>query len=292
MATRATIGYLNPDNTITTTYNHYDGYPENLGVALKNHYATNEKAKEIANMGYVSYVNPENGDIEANNKSNPVTVGDSDLVSSIQYFKDQASEGDYAYLWVPQNEEWMYAPTAMKMEDFVDVFVMGIDFMDDEDDMANYDTIDNMEEGYKAKWKKFLNEESNPEFEQALKKYSAIKGDQGEGREELLNAFQKLDDKQKMKYLMKLGQVQYAKTTSMNEESFFKDDPTTIRWEKIRDNAYRMLKSEDGNQVNDYVDALERQIKFKPSDADKFIEYDRTDWKADFDDYVSDKMDF
>ena len=233
MATRATIGYLNPSNSITTTYNHYDGYPENLGVALKNHYATNEKAEEIANMGYVSYVNPENGDIEANNKSKPVTVGGGDdLVSTLQYFKDQASEGDYAYLWVPQNEEWMYAPTAMKMEDFVDAFVMGMDFQD-EDDMADYDTIDNMEEGFENKWKKFV-----------------------------------------------------------NEESFFKDDPTTIRWEKIRDNAYRMLKSEDGRQVNDYVDAIERQIKFKPSDADKFIEYDRTDWKADFDDYVSDKMDF
>ena len=233
MATRATIGYLNPSNSITTTYNHYDGYPENLGVALQKHYATNEKAEEIANMGYVSYVNPETGDIEANNKSKPVTVGGGDdLVSTLQYFKDQASEGDYAYLWVPQNEEWMYAPTAMKMEDFVDVFVMGIDFQD-EDDLADYDSIDSMEEGYETKWKKFV-----------------------------------------------------------NEESFFKDDPATIRWEKIRDNAYRMLKSENGNQVNDYVDALERQIKLKPSDADEYIEYDRTDWKADFDDYVSDKMDF
>ena len=228
MATRATIGYLNPDNTITTTYNHYDGYPEGLGVALRNHYNTNEEAKEVANMGYVSYIDAETGNIEANNKSAPQTVGDSDLVSSIQYFKDQASEGDYAYLWVPQNEEWMYAPTAMKMEDFVDTFVMGIDFIDDEDDMADYDTIDNMEEGYENKWKKFITE----------------------------------------------------------------NDDAKVRFEKVRDNAYRMLKHEPGNQVNDYVDALERQIKLKPSDADEYIEYDRTDWKADFDDYVSDKMDF
>ena len=228
MATRATIGYLNPDNTITTTYNHYDGYPEGLGVALRNHYNTNEEAKEVANMGYVSYIDAETGNIEANNKSAPQTVGDSDLVSSIQYFKDQASEGDYAYLWVPQNEEWMYAPTAMKMEDFVDTFVMGIDFIDDEDDMADYDSIDNMEEGYKTKWKKFITE----------------------------------------------------------------NDDAKVRFEKVRDNAYRMLKHEPGNQVNDYVDALERQIKLKPSDADEYIEYDRTDWKADFDDYVSDKMDF
>ena len=227
MATRATIGYLNPDNTITTTYNHYDGYPEGLGVALKNHYNTNEKAKEVANMGYVSYIDAETGNIEANNKSAPQTVGDDDLVSSIQYFKDQASEGDYAYLWVPQNEEWMFAPTAMKMEDFVDAFVMGIDFIDDEDDMADYDSIDSMEESYVDRWKSFISE----------------------------------------------------------------NDDATVRFEKIRDNAYRMLKHEDGKQVNAYVDALERQIKFKPSDADEIINYDKSDFQADFDDYISDKMD-
>ena len=228
MATRALIGYLNPSNSITTTYNHYDGYPENLGVALQKHYSTDEKANEIANMGYVSYVNPETGDIEANNTDKPVTVGGGDdLVSTLQYFKEEADGTDYAYLFAPATGDWMYAPTAMKMEDFVDVFALGIDFQD-EDDMADYDSIDNMEEGYKTKWKKFITE----------------------------------------------------------------NDDAKVRFEKVRDNAYRMLKSEDGNQVNDYVDALERQIKLKPTDADEYIEYDRTDWKADFDDYVSDKMDF
>ena len=227
MATRALIGYLNKDNTITTTYNHYDGYPENLGVALDKHYDTDAKAKEIANMGYVSYVNPETGDIEANNSDSPVTVGDEDLISSLQFFKEAADGTDYAYLWAPQTGDWMHARTSMKMEDFVDNFALGIDFQD-EDDMADYDTIDNMEEGYENKWKKFITE----------------------------------------------------------------NDDAKVRFEKVRDNAYRMLKHEPGNQVNDYVDALARQIKLKPSDADEYIEYDRTDWKADFDDYVSDKMDF
>ena len=157
MATRALIGYLNPDNTITTTYNHYDGYPDNLGKALDRHYSTDEKAKEIANMGYVSFVEPVNGDIEAKNQEAPVTIGDDDLVSSLQYFKEQADGTDYAYLWAPQTGDWMHARTSMKMEDFVDAFALSIDFQD-EDDMADYDTINNMEEGYKAKWKKFLGE--------------------------------------------------------------------------------------------------------------------------------------
>ena len=228
MATRALIGYLNPSNSITTTYNHYDGYPENLGVALKKHYATDEKANEIANMGYVSYVNPETGDIEANNTDKPVTVGGGDdLVSTLQYFKEEADGTDYAYLWSPSAEEWLFAPTAMKMEDFVDAFALGID-PPYEDDMADYDSIDSMEESYVDRWKSFINE----------------------------------------------------------------NDDATVRFEKIRDNAYRMLKHEDGKQVNAYVDALERQIKFKPSDADEIINYDKSDFQADFDDYISDKMDF
>jgi len=226
MATRALIGYLNDDNTITTTYNHYDGYPENLGVALDKHYDTDAKAKEIANMGYVSYINPETGDIEANNSDSPVTVGDEDLISSLQFFKEAADGTDYAYLWAPQTGDWMHARTSMKMEDFVDNFALGIDFQD-EDDMADYDTIDNMEEGYENKWKKFITE----------------------------------------------------------------NDDAKVRFEKIRDNAYRMLKHEDGNQVNFYVDALERQIKFNPSDADELIDYDKSDFQADFDDYINDKMD-
>ena len=79
----------------------------------------------------------------------------------------------------------------------------------------------------------------------------------------------------------------------MNEWKSFinENDDAKVRFEKIRDNAYRMLKHEDGKQVNAYVDALERQIKFKPSDADEMINYDKSDFQADFDDYVSDKMD-
>ena len=218
MATRALIGYLNPSNSITTTYNHYDGYPENLGVALKKHYATDEKANEIANMGYVSYVNPETGDIEANNTDKPVTVGGGDdLVSTLQYFKEEAGGTDYAYLWSPSAEEWLFAPTAMKMEDFVDAFALGID-PPYEDDMADYDSIDSMEESYVDRWKSFINE----------------------------------------------------------------NDDATVRWEKVRDNAYRMLKNEPGEAVNDYVDALERQITKMPSDLDMMIDWEVDDFLNDF----------
>lgn len=70
MATRALIAYLE-NGVLTSTYNHYDGYPENLGKALNKFYSTPEKAKEIANRGYISYVDPETGEIEAKNQDTP-----------------------------------------------------------------------------------------------------------------------------------------------------------------------------------------------------------------------------
>ena len=158
MVTRALIGYLNPNNTITTTYNHFDGYPDNLGKALDRHYSTDDKAKEIANMGYVSFVEPVNGDIQATHKRAPLTVGDSDLVSSLQYFKEEADGTDFAYLYIPTLDEWIMSPTAESMEVFVDTFMDELNSDVDDDDEYKYLEDDTMEESYKAKWKKFLGE--------------------------------------------------------------------------------------------------------------------------------------
>ena len=172
MATRALIGYLNPDNTITTTYNHYDGYPENLGVALDRHYDTDETAKEIANLGYVSYIEPLNGDIEANNQDRPITVGDEDLISSLQYFKEEAGNVDYAYLYIPVLGEWVNSKTSIKMELFVDTFLDAMEFKGEEFDEDEYESDimnDTMDESYQSKWKNFINEDM-PSIESKLMK--------------------------------------------------------------------------------------------------------------------------
>ena len=53
------------------------------------------------------------------------------------------------------------SPTAVNMETFVDTFVDAMDFTEEEFDEDEYEKDimdDTMEEGYKAKWKKFLGE--------------------------------------------------------------------------------------------------------------------------------------
>jgi len=222
MATRAAIIYFDPEKLeAVSTYNHYDGYPENLGAGLEAHYNDDFKANRIASEGYISYLDPETGDIEVSNPRDKDVDPDrirltDDMGQTAMDLAEMISSygADYAYIWSPAIDKWMTIKggSTKSMYTTIDqlmpeLFGMGTN---PENDMME-------EKDYMTEWKAFL-----------------------------------------------------------NEESFFTDDPATIRWEKIRDNAYRMLKHEDGRQVNDYVDALERQFKFKPSDMDMFIEFGRS----------------
>ena len=112
MGTRALIGYLDTNGTtkLTSTYNHYDGYPSNLGKGLENFYNSDAKAEEIANVGYISYLDPETGEIEATNKQKPTITPLPDNFN--EAMMEIAAEvdsygGNYGYIWDNENEEWI-----------------------------------------------------------------------------------------------------------------------------------------------------------------------------------------
>ena len=112
MATRALIGYLdtNGDTKLTTTYNHYDGYPSNLGKGLESFYDSDAKAEEIANVGYISFLDGETGEWEAKNKEKagviqlPDNFNDAMMVIAEEI---DGVGGDYGYIWDNENEEWI-----------------------------------------------------------------------------------------------------------------------------------------------------------------------------------------
>ena len=54
MATRSRIGLELSDGSILSAYHHWDGYPEWLGVKLKEHYNTKEKVAELIDGGDMS----------------------------------------------------------------------------------------------------------------------------------------------------------------------------------------------------------------------------------------------
>lgn len=54
MSTRSEIGILNSDNTITSIYCHWDGYPDNNGVILARYYTTEKIVRELIKNGDLS----------------------------------------------------------------------------------------------------------------------------------------------------------------------------------------------------------------------------------------------
>ena len=107
--TRALVGYL-AGNRLTTAYNHYDGYPENLGVGLETHYNDDEKAKDIAMKGYITYLNPETGEIEQTHKDAPKKIT---LPQDEEEFAREIAEeidgmgADFGYIWDDRANRWV-----------------------------------------------------------------------------------------------------------------------------------------------------------------------------------------
>jgi hypothetical protein len=168
MATRALIGTIETDaagnQVLTSTYNHYDGYPENLGVALNAHYGTPSEARKVSNMGYISYIDPETGEIEARNQQSPDKIKLSDdFENAMQEVYDLANDysANYAYLYDFENEEWVNGQTN-QFGNFVD----GVDSMESQFDSYPFGDLGGVEDNalgleesnYENKWQEFLNE--------------------------------------------------------------------------------------------------------------------------------------
>jgi hypothetical protein len=113
MGTRALIGYLDTTQSpvkLTATYNHYDGYPSNLGKGLENFYDSDAKAEEIANVGYISFLDGETGEWEAKNKQKPeVTALPDNFNEAMMEIAAEIDsyDGNYGYIWDNENEEWI-----------------------------------------------------------------------------------------------------------------------------------------------------------------------------------------
>ena len=107
--TRALVGYLAGD-TLTTTYNHYDGYPSNLGKGLEAHYNNDDAAKDIAMKGYITGMDADTGEISQTHQEAP---GKLKLPSDPEQRAREVAEeidkfgADYGYVWNDESNEWL-----------------------------------------------------------------------------------------------------------------------------------------------------------------------------------------
>ena len=141
--TRALVGYL-AGNTLTTAYNHYDGYPSNLGKGLEAHYNDDDKAKDIAMKGYITYLNPDTGEIEQTHKDPAKRINLSQDEEEFAREIAEAIDGmgaDYGYIWDDRANVWVTIKNA-------GIRSMIIQIMDQ---LGDYGGLDETEEEYLAK---------------------------------------------------------------------------------------------------------------------------------------------
>jgi len=162
MATRAAIIYFDPEKLeAVSTYNHYDGYPENLGAGLENHYNDDMYAKKIASEGYISYLDPETGDVEVSNPRDKDVDPDrmrlsDDMDQTAMDLAEMINSygADYAYIWSPAVEEWM----TIKGGSTKSIYTTIDQLMPELFGMGTNPENDPQAGDFMTEWKTFLNE--------------------------------------------------------------------------------------------------------------------------------------
>ena len=114
MSTRARIGLKLEDGSIISAYHHWDGYPEWLGVTLKEHYNTKEDIAKLIDGGNMSSCYSDNQYDEkkqefVKNDPKPEYYGGDDESPRLsrnftQFAFDSKSGEEYLYLFV--DNEW------------------------------------------------------------------------------------------------------------------------------------------------------------------------------------------
>ena len=107
--TRALVGFLSGDR-LTTTYNHYDGYPSNLGKGLQAHYNNDDAAKDIAMKGYITGMDADTGEITQTHKDAPgkVILPDDAKQRAREIGEEIDKFGaEYGYIWDDESNKWI-----------------------------------------------------------------------------------------------------------------------------------------------------------------------------------------
>ena len=186
MATRALIGYLDSNKVLTTTYNHYDGYPDYLGKKLKEFYNTNDLARKIANTGYISSIE-EDGTITSkyDEIADKIQLDDDIVEAGLIVAKEiDTISGEYGYIWF--GYDWFTIKNngiegmAAQFDD--EMAASGM-FMVDENVEENI-----MEQGYESKWAKFLNEAQDMDFS-VIKRFIQDDTKRGDKEDPALDAY-------------------------------------------------------------------------------------------------------
>ncbi len=127
MSTRSTISILRIDNTIESSFAHWDGYMSHNGAILFLHYSDPEKVKSLISFGSVSTLAKEvfpKGKHSYDNREENITVfygrdrGETDCQSSkfdnISDFVKNNDFQEFDYTYKEKNNKWyLFEPSTL-----------------------------------------------------------------------------------------------------------------------------------------------------------------------------------
>tara|TARA_R100000900_G_scaffold84523_2_gene66566 strand:+ start:4272 stop:4793 length:522 start_codon:yes stop_codon:yes gene_type:complete len=133
--TRWLVGIEQPNGKITSTYGHYDGYPEWAGKHLKKYYNNPAKAKELLKLGKsgISTIGPKikgNKDHSFEKPNKGVTVfygrdrGEKGRMTSNWGNRDKVkfdSGEEYAYIYNLKEKQWYYKSRYSNPQDWTEL---------------------------------------------------------------------------------------------------------------------------------------------------------------------------
>ena len=128
MSTRSEIGILNKDNTVTSIYCHWDGYPEYNGVILSKYYRNKKIVRKLIKKGNLSSLHKnikpdKNSEHSFENPQENVCIyyhrdrGDNwedvkpRIYKNIKTWKNEIKQGWQEYLYLFINGKWYFSST-------------------------------------------------------------------------------------------------------------------------------------------------------------------------------------
>jgi hypothetical protein len=104
MATRSRIGIINPDQTISSIYCHWDGSPDTMHHTLNTYYNSQDGAQSLVDMGDASYIHESLTESKFYHRDSGEDLC-IDVAPSLESYLElaESSGGQWAYLW---NGQW------------------------------------------------------------------------------------------------------------------------------------------------------------------------------------------
>ena len=114
MSTNALVAYLNEDNSVVSSYVHWDGYTTGVGEMLLENYNTDKCARDLAStLGYASSLRETVAASHEDRANTDVAIVHASFAEFEKYVREN-SYLEYAYVWT--STKWFVGSYTLEVE--------------------------------------------------------------------------------------------------------------------------------------------------------------------------------